>query len=209
MVKAIVHELKSHAPFTALGALGGIVFMIIFRNIPSDFSYRVFYAVHPLHVFLSAIATGSMYSFYFRKQTGKRSHFLKLFFITYVGAVGIGTLSDSLLPFFGEKLLNLPGSHPHIGFIEEWWLVNPAAVIGILIAYYLPTTKSPHAMHVLLSTMASLFHIMMAAGDGFSWLLYLPIYLFLFISVWVPCCTSDIIFPLLFIKGEVPHSHHH
>ena len=25
---------------------------------------------------------------------------------------------------------------------------------------------------------------------------------FLFLAVWVPCCTSDIVFPLLFTGGE-------
>lgn len=30
--------------------------------------------------------------------------------------------------------------------------------------------------------------------------------LFLFLAVWVPCCTSDIVFPLLFAKaGQEEH----
>jgi hypothetical protein len=32
---------------------------------------------------------------------------------------------------------------------------------------------------------------------------------FLFLAVWLPCCISDIVFPLLFVKsGDVaPHVH--
>lgn len=118
-----------------------------------------------------------------------------------MGSIGIATISDSLLPYLGETLLNLPNRGIHIGFIEKWWLINPLAVIGILIAYLKPSTKFPHAGHVLLSTWASLFHIIMALGGALNWYLYLVILIFMFISVWIPCCVSDIVFPLLFV-GE-------
>ena len=127
---------------------------------------------------------------------------LALVLVGYVGSIGIATLSDSLLPFAGEILLQLPNPGLHIGFIEKWWLVNPLAFLGIAIAYWRPTTKFPHAGHVLLSTWASAFHIIMALGDTVSWITLLIIGLFLFLSVWLPCCLSDIIFPLLFVSGK-------
>jgi hypothetical protein len=76
------------------------------------------------------------------------------------------------------------------------------AMIGIAIAYFRPATKFPHAGHVLLSTWASLFHIIMALGGTItmSWILLLIVLLFLFLAVWIPCCTSDIVFLLLFVK---------
>ena len=49
----------------------------------------------------------------------------------------------------------------HLGFIEEWYLVFPAAILGVLLAYFFPHTKYPHAAHVLFSTWASSAHIMM------------------------------------------------
>jgi hypothetical protein len=124
-----------------------------------------------------------------------------LLIIGYIGSVGIATVSDSLIPYLGEVLLRMPNRGIHIGFIEKWWLVNPLAILGVAIAYFRPTTKFPHAGHVLLSTWASLFHITMALGQTVNWFLYLALFLFLFISVWVPCCLSDIIFPLLFVKN--------
>ena len=107
------------------------------------------------------------------------------------------------LIYIGEYLLGLPNRGIHLGFIEKWWLVNPLAVAGIAIACRWPKTKLPHAGHVLLSTWASLFHMTMALDGQISLLLVLIITVFLFLAVWVPCCTSDIVFPLLFSKKQI------
>jgi len=120
--------------------------------------------------------------------------------IGYVGSVGIATISDSLIPYVAEFLLGMPNRGIHLGFIEKWWLVNPLAILGIAIAYFKPTTKFPHAGHVLLSTWASLFHIIMAKAESLNWFSYITIFIFLFFAVWIPCCMSDIVFPLLFVK---------
>lgn len=181
--------------------MSGIVLMFLVKGISNETAYTLFYIFHPAHVILSAIVTASIFNIYTKKQTGKRVNFFKLLLIGYVGAVGIGTLSDSLIPYLGEMLLNLPHRHLHVGFIEEWWLVNPLAILGVVIAYFIPTTKLPHAGHVLISTWASLFHMIMALGLIVTPAIYAGIFFFLFISVWVPCCVSDIAFPLLFIKG--------
>jgi hypothetical protein len=48
----------------------------------------------------------------------------------------------------------------------------------------------------------------MAMGVTVEWLLVLPIFAFLFLAVWVPCCLSDIAFPLLFSReGVHPEEH--
>jgi len=82
----------------------------------------------------------------------------------------------------------------HLGFIDQWYLINPAAVIGVAIGYFWPSTKFPHSGHVLLSTWASLFHVIMALGVAVYWYAYVVICIFLFIAVWLPCCISDIVF---------------
>ena len=120
--------------------------------------------------------------------------------IGYTGSVGIATMSDSVIPYLGEFLLNLPNRGLHIGFIEKWWLVNPAALLGIMIGYRERTTKFPHYGHVLISTWASLFHVIMALGKTVSGIQIVVISLFLFLAVWIPCCTSDIVYPLLFVR---------
>ena len=124
-----------------------------------------------------------------------------LFVIGYIGSVGIATISDSFIPYLGEVLLKMPNRDIHLGFIEKWWLVNPLAILGIVVAYFWPRTKFPHAGHVLISTWASLFHIIMAIDRDLNLFSYLAIFLFLFVAVWLPCCISDFVFPLLFVKG--------
>jgi len=207
MFKQISKELKIHAPFTIFGAFTGIIIMLFSQNIPSKLSYDIFYILHPIHVVLSAFVTASMYELHTCKRIttkcikGKCNLWI-LLLIGYVGSVGIATLSDSLIPYLGEVLLGLPNRGVHVGFIEKWWLINPLAILGIGIAYFKPRTKFPHSGHVLLSTWASLFHIIMAMGQSVNWITYVGIFVFLFIAVWLPCCLSDIVFPLLFVKEQ-------
>ncbi|MBE9546886.1 MAG: hypothetical protein IMF10_05255 [Proteobacteria bacterium] len=200
MIKQILKELKNHAPFTAFGAITGIIILIFFQNVPYKLSHNIFYVLHPIHVVLSALVTTSMYELHKCGRLKDKCNIWILLVIGYVGSIGIATLSDSVIPYFGEVLLDMPNRGIHIGFIEKWWLINPLAILGVAIAYFRPTTKFPHAGHVLLSTWASLFHIIMAAGGPLGWLSYIAVFVFLFLAVWIPCCVSDIVFPLLFVK---------
>jgi len=208
MLRRIVRELRAHAPFTVFGAVTGVVIMMFFENLPFKVSYNTFYVLHPVHVLLSALVTASIYELH---QCGRvsdkclkgRCNFWILLAIGYVGSVGIATVSDSLIPYLGEALLQLPRKAVHLGFIEKWWLVNPLAVIGVVLAYfYRPATKFPHAGHVLLSTWASLFHIIMAMGGSLDLISYLIVFVFIFLAVLLPCCLSDIVFPILFVKNR-------
>lgn len=196
----VLRELRAHVPFTALGTVSGVMLLIliVWTQIPQSVSTTVFWILHPLHVLLSALVTTAMFC-----RHGGRG-ILAIVTVGYLGSIGIATLSDCLLPYAGEWLLSLPHRGLHLGFIEKWWLVNALAFGGILIGILWPHTQFPHAGHVLLSTWASLFHITMALGVGVSLVAGTLIAVFLFLSVWLPCCTSDIIFPLLFTPKNDP-----
>ena len=234
----ILRELRNHAPFTAVGALSGIALMTLVATlgVPRAVSQQVFHVMHPAHVLLSAIVTAALYRRY-------KKHLLMTIVIGYVGSVGIGTLSDIVMPHLGGLLIGArmgveadphDGTghddadheergeddehghhghgigHMHIGFIEHWWLVNPLALLGIAIAIWRPTTKLPHSGHMFISTWASLFYLT-GYGEA-SWLPLLPaIFAVLFLAVWVPCCLSDIVFPLLFVGdgAAAEHAHEH
>ena len=196
MVKRIAHELREHVPFTALGALTGIIIMVIIvlGNVPHDISETVFHTLHPVHVLLSALVTTAMYMRY------KKGKIWAVILIGWTGSIGIATISDALIPYLGGELLHVQMEF-HVPFIEEWW-INFVALAGIGISYWRQTTKIPHFGHVLLSTWASLFYIM-AFGIADNWIPLLPfIFLILFLAVWIPCCLSDIIYPLLFLGKE-------
>jgi hypothetical protein len=204
----ILYELRRHAPFTVFGALTGIAIMVFCYNLPYKTAFNIFYILHPMHVVLSALVTSAMYKNYKYVHDGKECNVAALIAIGFAGSIGIATLSDSIIPYLGEILLHMPHAEPHIGFIEKWWIVLPLAGIGVAIAYFWPRTRFPHAGHVLISTWASLFHIIMAGGRSLGLLASAIIFLFLFFAVWVPCCISDIVFPLLFVgkkKNGVYH----
>lgn len=196
MLSTVRHELKVHAPFTLFGTLTGIAIMGVLAVAQADraLSTRLFWSLHPLHVLLSALVTAGMYRLH-----GGRSLW-RTIAVGYVGSIGIATLSDCVIPYVGESLLGLPNKGIHLGFIEKWWLVNPLAVLGIALAFVWPRTKFPHAGHVLLSTWASLFHMTMALGERVDLSTMIGVSVFLFLAVWIPCCTSDIVFPLLFAR---------
>ncbi|MFC1934701.1 hypothetical protein ACFLXZ_00090 [Chloroflexota bacterium] len=205
MIKRIAHELLSHAPFTAVGAAIGILIMVIIvsLSVPKGISQALFYTLHPLHVVLSASATVAMYKLY------GEGRFWVVVLIGYTGSIGIATLSDVIIPYLGASLLNVPMEF-HIPFIEteimpfigigKWVVVNLGAVIGIAVGYWKPTTRFPHFGHTLLSTWASLFAF--TAFGIADWIPLLPvIFIFLFLAVWLPCCVSDIVYPLLWVRG--------
>jgi len=242
--KHILIELKGHAPFTCIGALLGIIFMLLFRKIDSSGSHLLFSIFHPSHVALSAMVTTSMF-----RVHELRKNFLLVLFIGYFGSVGIATLSDIIIPHLGAEVIGLEmPSHEqvhdhavednghsqtelnntgsttakksiHLGFIEEWYIVNPAAFLGILLAFFLPRTKFPHSGHILISTWASSSYLLMTVANEMTLAAALGIFTTLFIAIWIPCCISDIVFPLLFIEPDIDmdgpcpehsrHSHDH
>jgi len=201
MLSTIRHELKEHVPFTASGTLIGVAVMVIAvqANLPESWSGKLFEGFHSLHVLCSALATAGMYRLH------SRGKLWATFAVGYFGCIGVATLSDCLIPYLGEWLLDLPNRRFHLGFIEKWWLINPLAAGGIALAYVWPNTKFPHAGHVLLSTAASLFHMVAAMGSGIDAVTLIIISVFLFCAVWIPCCTSDVVFPLLFSREEPSH----
>ncbi len=242
--KHILAELKGHGPFTLLGAVLGITFMLVFRNISGDGRHTLFAIFHPVHVVLSAIVAASM----FKLHTGKK-RFLLVLAVGYFASIGVATLSDIVIPHIGTELLglNIPshsqvhevettspdqehtteadehqehGEHGlHFGFIEEWYIVNPAAFLGIFIAYFLPRTKFPHAGHILISTWASSSYLLMNLQSEITIGAAAGILATLFVATWLPCCVGDIVFPLLFVRSDIAiagpcpeharHSHRH
>lgn len=195
MFGRIAKELRRHAPFTALGALSGTAIMAIiaFGDVPPQVSHNVFYVLHPMHVVLSALATTAMYVKY------RKARFWIAVSIGWTGSIGIATLSDAIIPYLSGGMLGVPMEF-HLPFVEKWW-INLLALAGIAVGYWRHTTRIPHFGHTLLSTWASLFYF---AGFGVAdWIPLLPlVFVFLFLAVWIPCCTSDIVYPLLFVRNR-------
>jgi hypothetical protein len=216
MKSLIFKEFRHHGPFTLAGAAASVLLIVLLRLWAPDFlttqrAADLFEFTHPLHVVLSAIVTSAIYKNYRSRAGHTKTGLISIVLVGYFGSIGIATLSDCLVPHWGELLLGMGCSHAHLGIVEMPVIINFAAFFGIAFAYWTPKTHFPHAGHVMLSMAASLFHILRGHEGGFTLFEGSMIALFLFLAVWIPCCLSDIVFPLLFIRKEDRpiELHHH
>jgi hypothetical protein len=197
-LRHVFKELKEHVPFTALGAGVGIVAMVavISAKLPQELSDYAFHILHPAHLLLSSIVTAAMFRLYRGSIGGAIA-------VGFLGAVAICTISDILLPHVGGALLGASMTL-HLELLEHpWSAIVPGAVGATIGTMVIRRTHCPHAVHVLISTLASLFYLV--AYGVTVWLPVLPlVFAVLFIAVWVPCCASDVIFPLIFVREAKP-----
>lgn len=206
----IVAELQEHLPYALFSALGGMGLLGLFsfvsevtgrgRLFPAA-SADLFHAVHFTHLFLSAMATTAMFWRHDRR-------WLKTLFIGIVGTLLPCGASDIFFPLLGGKLIGIPMT-AHICVLEHPLLVWPFLLTGCAAGFVLPThrhsTHFAHGGHVLVSTGASLLYLI---SFGLTdWLRFSPlVFLILVGAVLIPCCTSDIVFPLLLTHRACPGS---
>jgi hypothetical protein len=195
----IVQVLKEHLPYTFFGVVLATILVFPISRIENINNYKIFYTLHPLHIFLSAYTTASVYKIYVKGSFS----FVKLFLIGYIGSILVGTISDSLIPYLSETILKMPYRELHIGFLEQFSLINGVAIFGLILAYIKPVKKISHALHIFISCFASIFHILMSNDViNFSIVFYLGIFVFIFVAVWLPCSFSDLVFPMFFVRDK-------
>lgn len=202
----IVSELREHLPYSIFSVAAGMIFLgvLVFMadilggadiSRPSEELFHIF---HPVHLLFSATATTAMF---WRHDKA----ILKAAVIGLVGSVGICGVSDIFMPFISGLLLGVK-MHLHICVIEHPGLIMSFVLTGILAGFLIPdnTQKSTilsHAAHVLVSSMASIFYLV---AFGLTEWLHVAgmVFVYMVLAVIVPCCTSDIVFPLLLAKGH-------
>ncbi|HOO76732.1 MAG TPA: hypothetical protein PLI51_05265 [bacterium] len=202
----VLLELRKHLKFTFSGALVGVALMILVQHVfpgalNRERAAHLFEFAHPLHVFLSAIVTATLYHNYTCYRGCRIWGAAAVILVGYFGSIGIATLSDCIVPYWGELLLGFKDAHAHLGIVEMPLVINLAALAGIAVAYFSRSTHFPHAGHVLLSTAASLFHIIRAHPQAMTPIQNVGVVFFLLLAVWIPCCLSDIVFPMLFVRN--------
>lgn len=190
----IIHELSHHMPFTLFvsvmaGLLVGIFYLTGYYQ--NGFMESFFKIAHPAHILVSAAATAAIYNKY------KKSFPMSLV-VGFLGALIIGTLSDVLLPWTAGVIFGLH-TNLHLPFIEEPILVFGAAIVGSFMGKSTRIFKASHTTHVFLSVFASLAYLL-AFSFNLNLIAILLIVLIVFFVVYIPCCISDIVFPILFIR---------
>lgn len=204
----IYAELKEHLPFTILSAGIAIVVVGFLTIIIGEYELpytgeNLFHIFHPLHVLASAATTTSMFWKYNRR-------IIHSAVVGAAGAVVICVLSDIIMPFLGGTFLGID-MHMHICLIEHPMIIIPFLLVGLITGFLSPrliedSTIYSHSAHILISTMASLVYLISFGLTG--WLGHIGwVFLILVLVVLVPCCLSDIVFPLFFTGRKNPHRH--
>lgn len=203
----IIVELGEHLPYSIFGVVMGIIilgiltfFAIILRSesfLPQA-SEELFHVFHPMHILLSAMVTTAMFWKHER-------NFIKSLIIGLLGSILICGVSDILLPYIGGNVLG-SRMHLHLCIVEHPNIIMPFAIIGVLVGFLIPSaieksTEFSHSMHVLVSSMASILYLI---SFGITHWIHMVggIFLVTIVAVMLPCCVSDIVFPLLFIKKK-------
>ncbi|MBN2563022.1 MAG: hypothetical protein JXQ75_19025 [Phycisphaerae bacterium] len=160
--------------------------------------FDLFHLFHPVHMLFSAAATTAMFWRYDRRV-------LKAVITGLIGAIGVCGLSDIVMPHISLSMLGK--SVPwHICVIEHPQMVLSFAMVGVVVGLAASkgvrsSTFFSHSLHVFSSTMASIFYLIGPFGR-LGWIDSVGIvFLFIIVAVMVPCCLSDIVFPLLLAKG--------
>ncbi len=202
MGKTIFRELGHHLPYSVLSALVGILLVVALSALhATGIGQKLFHVFHPTHMLLSAAATTAMFWRHDRRL-------LRAVCIGFVGSVGICSMSDYGLPYLGGIALGVR-LEAHFCFLEHPELAVPFAVLGIvcgLVAteFVKRSTVYSHSGHVAVSSIASTLFLVTFGMALDKTVMIGWVFLIVVVSVMVPCCISDIVFPLLFVKPEAP-----
>ena len=197
MKNKILKELRNHVPFTALATLIAMLlfFIIGWFELFSIRDVFMFHGFHYAHVLVSAVATSAVFYRY-------KPKFILAILIGMTGAIIIGSLSDIFLPYLGSLIFNFNPEF-HLPIITNTLSVLAFAFLGSLSGIAIKKSKVPHGLHVFLSVFASLLYLLtFSASPESNVLEHLFAFGVVFISVIIPCCVSDIVYPLLFVKNE-------
>lgn len=210
-LRYILIELGYHLPYSIFGitigliAMGVLSFFAILMGseglLPAA-SIELFHVFHPAHVLISAVATTAM----FWKH---EKRIFKAACVGFIGSVALCAISDIFLPFVGGLSLS-SGMHMHICIIENPSSVFPFAIVGVAAGLLVTksfekSTQYSHSAHVFLSSAASILYLL---GFGLTgWIQSIgAVFLIIIIAVMLPCCASDIVFPLACVHRDCDHS---
>jgi len=207
-------ELQHHLPFSIFSVAAGLIIVGILTFItelagignPSANFEELFHIFHPLHILFSAVATTAMF-------WQNERNFIKALFIGIIGSLGICGISDIFIPYIAGILLGAK-MELHICVIQHSQIVLPFLALGLVAGFLAPGNIEKahgvvfsHSSHVFVSAAASIMYLV--SFGMVHWIHQIGgILVFMVLAVVIPCCTSDIVFPLLCIKNP-EHTHQH
>ncbi len=210
--KYILTELLNHLPYSIFGVCLGIVltgiltFIAVLADIKGMFAVAcrdLFHVFHATHLLLSSVATTAM----FWKHDDRNP--IKAVTIGGLGSVSICGLSDIVFPYLGGIFLHNP-MEMHICIIEEPGLVLPFVSVGVIAGLtvtrtFEKSTEYSHSAHVFISSVASILYLLSYGMTG--WVHQLGgVFIVTILAVMIPCCLSDIAFPLACTHRHCQHT---
>lgn len=213
--KRVWEELKHHLPFSILSVVIGLILVGILSFItemmgiddPSSHFGELFHIFHPAHILFSAIATTAMF-------WQKEKKVFKTIAVGIIGSVGICGISDIFMPYLAGYLLGAGHMHLHICIIEHPQLILPFLVLGVIVGFLAPGNleKSEgvilsHSFHVLISASASIMYLVSFGVTDWAHRIG-AVLIYMVLAVVIPCCSSDIVFPLV-CTGKIQCGHLH
>ena len=165
-----------------------------------SYFYDLFHVFHPLHALFSGAATTAMFWRYDKKLW-------KAVIIGLIGSLAICGISDIFFPFIGGTFAGIDMEF-HICLIEHPMVVVPFAIIGIILGLITcevfigrKSTIFSHSGHIFISTMASILYLVTFGYTNWMEELFI-VFIIVILAVFIPCCISDIVFPLLFTEKK-------
>ena len=206
----IAVELGHHLPYTIFGVSMGLMLMAILNffatlmhseNLLGPAAAEMFHTTHANHILFSAVATTAM----FWKH---EKAILKAMLIGSLGSICICTLSDSIFPTLGGKILGI-NMAMHICIIDHPGIIIPFTIVGVIAGFLIPgaiekSTQYSHSMHVLFSSVSSILYLI---GFGMKEWVHLlgGVFIIAVLAVMIPCCLSGIVFPLICVHRNCTH----
>lgn len=174
-------------------------------------SHVTFHVFHPVHMLFSAIATTAMFWRYERKL-------IKAVITGLIGSLGVCSISDVMMPYLSGLILGATHMSFHWCLIEHPMLVLPFAFTGVVVGLMAAetiqrSTYFSHSAHVFVSSAASIFYLVSFGLTDWAQNLG-TVFILMVLAVMIPCCVSDIVFPLLVACKDsdacaAPHFHEH
>jgi len=208
MVPRLRAEVAEHLPFSVSAVAVGLAAVGLACFVSGGAGTQpLFHLFHPIHMLFSAAATTAMFRRYGRGV-------VKASIVGMAGAIGVCGLSDVVMPHLSLSLLGSE-AHWHLCIVEEPGMVLSFAGIGVVVGLLASrsvagSTFFSHSLHVLASTVASAVYLVGPLGWP-EWTdstgILFPL---LIVAVMVPCCLSDIVFPVIAAgRSARVECHHH
>jgi len=204
----IYDEFLCHFPYAVISIALGIIILTFIstfaqQTVALGAYWNLFHSFHYLHIIFAGAGTVLTF-FQFSKNI------VKGLIVSIVSPTIFCIISDIIIPYIGGLMVGVP-MQLHICFYHELLNIAIFLFIGIATGFVLSLhqrhtdsssffARWSHFMHILLSSMASMFY--MVANGFIDWMPQVGlVFIILMVAVVLPCTFSDVIVPISFARS--------